>query len=301
MFSLLTKLTLFLLAFATSLGAEAWVRGALTLHFVSGEVTVSELGEGALEMTPDAVPVSMPGLINCKASYGSSAFFSSSNRSYILFEGDGSYAIERFEQIVPDAEIWHSDEREASQSRTILNFRAGHMTIDSRNMLDSSQCLVETPLGRITVRGALWQMRIVYDPRSQIYDFVITCSDGRVRFTDLQGEQYTLRTGQRLSGAGSRTSPSIEVGEITEQASEQMQRFFGLVQSYASAANDLAAYELYFKMIEQEVAEGIKPVAVRDTALDRRPIVIEYAKDPTPVTPFRGELKPPSAYQADLF
>ena len=56
----------------------------------------------------------------------------------------------------------------------------------------------------------------LFEPPSQIFDFTITCAEGRVRFTDLQG-QHTLQTGQRLGGGGSRRSPLIEVGEITKR------------------------------------------------------------------------------------
>ena len=56
--------------------------------------------------------------------------------------------------------------------------------------------LIETPIGRLA-KGSLWQMRILFEPRSQIFDYDCVCR-GRVRFTDLQGQQYTLHAGQRL-------------------------------------------------------------------------------------------------------
>lgn len=302
MFARFIQLSLLILAVAAPLAADTWVRGALTLHRVSGEIVVSELGGDSFKVAPGDVPFTVPGLMNGEAPHGSSAFFSASTRSYLLFEGAGSFAVERLEQVMPEAETWWADRREASQSRMIVNFRAGHITIDSRNMSDASQYLVETPLGRITARRALWQMQIAFDPRSQIFDFTISCSDGRVRFTDLQGQQYTLRTGQRLSGAGARTSPSIEVAGMAERAREQMQRFLDLVDIYAPAADDLQAYEPHFQQIDQAEAGPDSVASVLDrTSSARRPIVIEHAKDPAPVTPFRGEVRPPSSYQADLF
>ncbi len=299
--SLFTKLISALLILATSLNAETWVRGALTLHSVSGEVALSKLGEKAVVLGAGMVPVSMSGLINCEAEYNSSALFSTSNRSYILFEGDGSFAVERFEQVLPEALIWESDTLEASQSRMIVNFRAGNFVMDSRQMLESSQCMIETPLGRIAVKRALWQMRIVFDPRSQIFDFTITCSDGRVRFTDLQGEQYTLRAGQRLSGAGARSEPSIEVGNYSERVREQMQLFRDLTGLHGAAAKNLQAYQAYFEVIDELTSQEATLPDARTDQSTRRPIVIDYAKDPSPVTPFRGEVRPPSDYQADLF
>lgn len=290
------------LALASSLSANSWVRGALMLHRVSGEIVVSELAGKSAELVAGDVPLILPGLLNCQAPHGASAFFSTSNHHYILFEGAGSFAVERFEQVLPDTESWWAAKSEASQSRMIVNFRSGQITLDSRQMSDTSQYLVETPLGRITVRRALWQMQIAFDPRSQIFDFTISCSDGRVRFTDLQGQQYTLRTGQRLSGAGARTAPSIEVAGLAERAREQMQFFLSLVDEYAPAAQDLQAYKPYLQKISQaEPAPAAGLSAPSRTASGRRPIVIEHAKDPAPVTPFRGEVRPPSSFQADLF
>jgi hypothetical protein len=183
----------------------------------------------------------------------------------------------------------------------ILNFRGGDLIVDNRKMLDSSQFLVETPLGRLTIKRALWQMRIVFDPRSQIFDFTITCTEGSVRFTDLQGQQYRLYAGQRLAGAGSRMSPSIEVGEKTERSREQMQRYQDLARQHSAATNDFTQYLVYLQVIEQNARSiPVLPLASRSNST-RRPIVIEYAKEPELVTPFRAEVKPPSAYQADLF
>jgi len=296
------QLTSILLALASPLRAADWVRGALTLHEVAREVVVSELGGSATAMRAGDAPVSMSALVNCEAAHGASAFFSASNRSYLFFEGGGSFALERFEQDLPDGAAWRATGREVGQSRTIVNLRSGRIAIDARNMSDASQYLVETPLGRITVRRALWQMRIGFDPRSQMFDFTITCSDGRVRFTDLQGRQYTLRTGQRLSGAGAKGAPSIEVGENTARTREQMQQFRQLIDTHATAAGELEAYQPYFRVIHPGV-EVAAPAAMPSRQPDsgRRPIVIEHAKDPAPVTPFRGEVSAPPVPETDLF
>ncbi len=286
---------------AAPIHAQVWVRGALALHSVSGEVELSALGEKTTVLGAGQVPLSLSGLVNAQAAYGSSALFSTSNRTFFLFEGGGSFAVERFEQILPDADTWATSPREPSQSRMILNFRMGHLVVDSRKMLDASQCLIETPLGRVSVKRALWQMTISFDQRSQIFDFTITCHDGRVRFTDLNGQQYTLRTGQRLAGAGARNSPSVEVGESTDRAKERMQKFQDRVRPYVTAADDLALYTSYFQEIEQAVREPVSLMEQNARSSGRHPIVIEYASEPDPVTPFRAEVRPPSAYQADLF
>jgi hypothetical protein len=279
---------------------QTWVRGAVTLQMVSGEVEVTPLGEAtAHTMIQEQLPVTSSGLINCAAAYGNSALFSTSNRNYIYFEGDGSFSIERFEQVMPDATIWDAEPTETGKSRMIVNFRAGNLIFDSRAMYTSSQLFVETPLGRLSVTRALLQMHITFDPRSQIFDFTITCTDGRVRFTDLQGQQYTLRAGQRLAGAGTRKMPSIEVGERTERSFEQMERYQSLADLYLDAGLDLEHYLEYLRPIETVSRQSSLPAATESSV--HRPIIIEYAVDPDLVTPFRGETKRPSAFRADLF
>jgi hypothetical protein len=301
----MTYLTLtvsFFCLLSVPLHAQYWVRGAAYLHAVEGQVLFSELGQTPVAVTQAQIPFASSALMNCAAAYGSSAFFSNSNRSQIYFEGEGSFSIERMEQVEPEA--WSSGHLESAQSRMILDFRAGSLIVDNRNMLDSSQCLVETPLGRLSVKRALWQMNIVYDVRSQIYDFTINCSSGRLRFTDLQGQQYTLRAGQRLAGAGSRTMPSIEVGEGTERSIERMERFQELEVRYESAVNNLDLYVNELQEINQVDRLGpdlsmYTAAAVREPT--HRPIVIEYADEPDEVTPFRGEMAAPSEWQTDLF
>lgn len=284
-----------------SLTADEWVHGGLILHEVDGQVDLKKLGEDVTRLSRGEMPITTMGLIECEASDVSSVFFTASNRSAIYFEGSGSFAVERFEQVMPELAKWNADKLEPSKSRMILNFRGGDLTVDNRNMLESSQFLVETPLGRLTAKRALWQMRILFDPRSQIFDFIITCTEGRVRFSDLQGQQYTLRMGQRLAGAGSRTSPSIEVGEKTERSQEQIQRYQDLASKYSAASNDFMQYLSCLQVIEQTARRTSElPVADRLNSA-RRPIVIEHSREAKPVTPFRGEVKPPSADQADLF
>jgi hypothetical protein len=96
-------------------------------------------------------------------------------------------------------------------------------------------------------------------------------------------------------------SPSIEVGEKTERSQEQMQRYQDLARQHSAATNDFTQYLVYLQVIEQNARSiPVLPLASRSNST-RRPIVIEYAKEPELVTPFRAEVKPPSAYQADLF
>jgi hypothetical protein len=297
----LIKLILVMLVFKAPVAAETWVRGVLALHEVTGAVALSGLGEQSVAMDASAVPYFTQALIECEAPHGSSAFFSASNFIHIFFDGEGSFAVERFEQLLPEAGLSRREGREVGQSRMILNFRGGQMAIDSRNLSDLSQFIVETPLGQIFVSRALCQMRIEYDARSRIFDFTVTCSEGRVRFTDLQDQTYVLRAGQQLSGAGARTSPSIEVGTSSARFKEQGLRFRNKIEAYPPTEADLKAFRVLFQEIAQSSGSasadsfGLKPNSLR------RPIVIEHAIDPPLVTPFRAEIRPPSAYQADLF
>jgi hypothetical protein len=300
LFHLIKFITVLLLLNAP-VAAETWVRGVLVVNEVNGAVVLSDLGERSVEMNASNVPHYRQALVECVAPHGASAFFSTSNFINILFEGEGSFAIERFEQQLPEAGLLRSDNLKSGQSRMILNFRAGQIAIDSRNLAGLSQFIVETPLGRITLPRALWQMRIEYDPRSRIYDFTITCSEGRVRFTDLQDQTYVLRAGQQLSGAGSRTSPSIEVGTRSEHFQERGLRFQNKIEAHSLSEADLEAFRMLFQEITQSsVTTAVNSIQQSPTS-SRRPIVIEHAIDPPLVSPFRAEIDPPSDYQADLF
>lgn len=284
-----------------SLSAFERVRGGLILHEVVGQVYLKELGKDVSRISAGQMPIKTMGLIECEARPGSSAFFTASNRTAIYFEGGGSFAVERFEQVMPQPSDWNTDTVEASRSWMILNFREGDLIVDNRNMLESSQFLVETPIGRLAAKEGLWQMRILFELRSQIFDFTITCAEGRVRFTDLQGQQYTLLAGQRLAGAGTGVTPSIKVGENTKRFVEQMQRYQHLASQYSVVANNFTQYLDHLQVIKQAASRTSARSLTNRSNFIRRPIVIEYAKEPEPVTPFRGKVKPPSADQADLF
>ena len=302
--SFLRKFTAFLLIITNFIEAEVLVRGALILHDVSGKVSISRMGKEEVDFQANQMPVSMPGLIDCRASNDSYVFFSTSSRSSILFEGDGSFTISRFEQGMPELTNWETSQEEVSQSRVILNFREGQITVDNRYMIDSSQFLAETPLGIVRALGGIWQMSISFDPGKKRFNFLISCIDGLVRFTDFTGKQHSLRDGQRLSGAGLPTSPSIEVGEIVERTSEQIQLFLELTRVYASSKSDLLAYAPYLQVIEQDQLLLNEPVGLNDLGTDSSlnyPIIIEYTSDPPAVTPFRAEVKAPSVSEADLF
>lgn len=281
--------------------AQILVRGAWTLHEVTGKVAISSKGE-ELEMYEfDEIPRFFSGLIKCEADQGSRAFLSSSNRSYIFFYGQGSFALERFEHSFPELDEWNLGRQEANQSRTILNFREGRVTMDNRKMLDISELLVVTPLGSVSVSGALWQMQILFDRGTQRFDFYISCSDGLLKFKDIQDKQYILRTGQRLSGAGYLNNPSIELGEITDRCIERVKFFLESVKLYENSANDLTLYLPKLEVIERDYFGDKISYAENASYRNLKPVIIEYAKDPPAVTPFRGQIRAPSIDEANLF
>lgn len=277
------------------------MRGSVLIHSADGEVSISELGGDTFVPDSKEPPVLLGGLLNCRAADKSAIFFSTSNRLTAQFAGAGSFSLERFEQIEPDAASWRASGAESGQSRMIYNLRSGSLIIDSRNLSPASQCLIEIPLGRLSLKDAFVGLEIEYDPRGEIYSFVVACSDGQIRFTDHRGQTYTLRTGQRLAGAGTRMTPSVEVGEMTLEWSERKLEFSQAAERYGQATTDLSLYQPQFQMIERAEASEQQVEQSSEASVAERPVVIERAKAPDPVTPFRAEIPPPSAYQADIF
>jgi hypothetical protein len=220
-----------------SLPAGERVRGGLTLHEVNGQVDIKRLGEDVTNLSPGKLPIASMGLIECEASYGSSVFMTASNRSAIYFEGSGSFAVERFEQIRPELAAWNADTLEASQSRVILNFRGGDLIVDNRKMLDSSQFLVETPLGRLTCKRALWQMRILFDPRIRSsISRLLAPKEGCSFYRSPRPAVRDTYAGQRLAGVGFAHEPLVRSRKKTERSQEQMQRYQDLARQHSAAS-----------------------------------------------------------------
>lgn len=220
---------------------------------------------------------------------------------FIQFRGSGEFGVERFEQTEPERSARMSSERESGQSRLLISFRSGHIFIDTRALSGASRVAVETPLGRITSSRALWQMRIAFDQRSGIFDFDIACSSGRLSFTDRRDLSYSLRAGQRLSGAGGWMTPGIEIVEITENEKEAVEDFLSTRDKLEAVANRL---ELYLPVIEQLPALQIESQDIPATIPKREgttPVIIEYAPWAESLAPFRGEIRAPSAGQFDIF
>lgn len=280
---------------------EVWVRGSAAVLEASGGVTIDVSADGASYDTFEQ-PVYFPGIFSCRAEADGSAIIHTSNKMTFSFSGEGLFSVERFEGLLGvDAE--GEDGLAENQSRIILNLRRGELLIDSRSLSTDSKLLVETPVGRISGVKAVLQIRIEYDYRSGIYDFTISCVEGMVRLVDLRKQVYLIYAGQRIAGAGVYAAPAIEVVGQTDQVREKFDRFFVTMDSLDLANVDQAKLRAYTQVLANiEKASSSIRLSTDESSGDlKRPRVIKFAPRPEPITPFRGELKPPSDYQADLF
>ena len=157
----------------TQAQAEEWVRGAVVVTSVRGDVLVEETGGASLQLHQgdDSLPRVASGLLQVSTQPDNALFLQTSNQISIYNEGAGFFAIERFEQDIGVS-------MDQGKSRMILNFRQGLLGVDNRTLSENSQMIVETPLGRLSTKHAWWVMTIIYEERSRIYNFSIECADG---------------------------------------------------------------------------------------------------------------------------
>jgi hypothetical protein len=287
-----------LFAAVAMLQAQDWMRGAVVVTSVVGEVIVEEAGGESLQIhATDRLPRAVSGLLQIRTKAEDAVFLKTSNRLSIYNKGAGFFAIERFEQDVGTS-------MDHGKSRLIFNFRQGLVVVDNRALSDDSQMIVETPVGRISVKNGWWLMSIVYDQRSDQYDFSIECADGVLRFTERNGNTYTLRNRQRLRGVGESLRVSIEVSEISEEAGELFEEF--ALMEAGAAALELSSEIFLPKMkrlrqVESGAAEPAQVAQRPEGSAAKRPLMIEYAPQSAAVTPFRAVIRAPSSDQADLF
>jgi hypothetical protein len=282
-------------ALCATVNGEEWMRGAVALTTVAGEVSVAEIGSDPVKIqAEDVVPLYFSGLLKVESGLDGSVFLQTSNRISIYNEGAGFFAIERFEQDIEES-------MDQGKSRMILNLRQGMLVVDNRALSEDSQMIVETPIGRISVKNGWWMIRIRYDDRSRIYDVSIECADGVMRFTDKREDTYTLRKGQRLRGAGASARLSIEVGEISDEAGELFEEFALLEADTASLGLSSDAFRLKMRPLNNTESNNAAAVVEVEARSNKRPMLIEYAPQSKPVTPFRAVIYPPTGYQADLF
>ncbi len=293
--------TLLLLAFNLGLSlsaAGALVRGAAVALEASGGVEIIVPGDDLSYESFDE-PRYFPGIFSCRAQSGGTIVIQASNGVVMDFRGEGFFSVERFESLLISGEE-SQENLEQSRSHMILNIRRGRMVIDSRPLSEASRLVLETPFGRIAAVNAVFLVDIDFDRRSGIYDFTIASAEGVVRLSDLRQQSYTVYPGQRLSGAGSYVAPAIEIARQTEQVRQIFGRFFSTRDGLDGARIDRRRLQAHLQALPDLAATLPAPRSSAGST-DKRPRVIEFAPSTEFITPFRGELKQPSARQADLF
>lgn len=275
--------------------AQTWMRGSVAILSVTGEVTVQESG-GALQQwhAADPLPQYASGLVQIRTELDDAVFLETSNQIFIYHQGAGSFVIERFEQEIESATT-------AGKSRMILNFRHGVLMVDNRALSAGSKMIVETPIGRISVNNGWWLMKLSYDEHHQMYYFSIECADGVLYLHALNDISYIISPKQRLSGAGLSSNPSIEASNISDAGHALFNRFAASVADSAPSKLPSDAFRAKMKPIEYVASPVSVNSEVSTTGRSTRPLLIEYAPRPAPVTPFRAVIRPPSDQEADLF
>lgn len=269
----------------------------------SGEVEVKVPAE---RKTYDSFeqPAYFSGIFSSHAQAGGSALIHTSNEITLAFRGEGAFSVERFEGLFGSNDEEYQDRLGETRSRMILNLRRGELLIDSRSLTADSKFVVETPFGRISSVKAVLMIRIEFDYRSDIYDFTISCTKGRVSLTDMRQQSYTIYAGQRISGAGRYLAPAIEVGKLTSQIREKFELFTETLDALNIGQIDRAKLWAQTKALPEldDEFNTSSRLSNKRPAQDRkRPRVIEFAPQAEWITPFRAEVKPPSDHQAELF
>lgn len=280
---------------------QAWQQGSVAFTHIDDGVELSAMGGAPLKPEGQALPFYSAGLFTSKNGPSSRTMLMASNGVIADYRGAGDFSIERFEQQGHFEGEWLEEDVESGQSRMIFNLRQGTLVLGQRNLADPSQLIVEAPVGRISAsRGVLWMVEMSKDARKHTFAFNIYCFEGAIHLTDLRGRVYTIRNGQRISGAGDVKQPSIEVAEITLDAVEYLEDY--------KVRRDLL---LAMEFSDEALLAVMKPLPSRlfapvevdpsTIASDVRPVLIEYVPRTEVVTPFRGVANPPSVYEADLF
>jgi hypothetical protein len=295
--------TLALVLGIRSVVAEAWVRGSAVVIEATGGVEVRVPAEGEVYDSFEK-PRYLSGIFSSYAQSDGSALFHTSNGMTLAFRGEGHFSVERFEGLFDIDSGVEQDELAETRSRMILNLRRGELLIDSRSLTADSKFVIETPFGRISSVKAVLLVRIEFDYRSGIYDFTISCTEGTVRLSDKRKQSYSIYAGQRIAGAGSYSAPAIEVGDQTDQIREKFDLFFEALERLNLDKVDQAELRAHMEALpdlEDTTNTAYRLLHDRPKEEGKRPRVIEFAPQAEYVTPFRGEVKPPSDFQADIF
>ncbi len=272
------------------LAGQPLFRGAFEAFRASDGARLQAPGEPVQAVAATDLPFYLSGRFEGEAGGGEEIFLVGSNRIRLGFFGSGVFAVERFEQVL---------ESEApGSSRMIISLQRGEVAIDARDLSAGSQVILESPVGRLSAGGDRFLMRLQFDERSGIFDFSIAVHSGAVRFTDRRGERYTVRSGQRLNGAGKSQAPAIEIGELREEDQERRAYLDAVFAPVDARPFDMEAFRGSMVAMSVAVNEAAEPP---EAASEEAPILIDYAGKPASVVPFRAEARPPADWEVDLF
>lgn len=292
---------LLLLALALPLHAAVDLRrGSVAVLAQSATVQLQVPAAAARVATGEELPAYYGGVFNVRSAEPGELFLRTSNGIDLYFRGPGFFGVERFDKTYPASSgIGIGEEL---QSRLIMNLRQGSLVVDNEGISEDAQIILETPFGRIYAPLAEWSIAIEFDRRSRIYDFTIVCAEGSLRLTDRLGENYVVFAGQRLAGAGTYMNPAVEIGEPTDRDEERFESFHALRGRLPTDdLNDGAFRSAMLDLPEQAETDAASRTSQFPNGVQGRPLIIEYAPPPPLLTPFRGTLRPPSDFQADIF
>jgi len=297
--------SILLLALAgTGLPAAAGrMQGSFHLSPGSGAATLKVPGADGVSLGPDAEARFTGAVLNVQIPGETSIRLQASNGVLMAVEGPGEFSVERFVQESWSGELppYVEADVEPTTSRMILNLRRGRLLFDGSRQSVDSRLGVETPVGSIASGPAVWSIEIVYDPRNRIYNFSVKLKGGELKFTDRRGRSYSLYQGQQLNGVGSSGSPAIEIGEMEDTGLE----IFEVLdeQKQLALEENLNWSDFAAKMIPLEEAAVAEEISTGALISDegRRPITIDIVPRVPESTPFRAVIRPPSAYEEQLF
>ncbi len=280
---------LFIVAWVSVSASEQWMDGAFYLPTEVNDARVEELRQGGQVVSASY----LAGLLRVGSARREDVFLLGSNYLACYYTMPGELTIERFEQFGSDAQ----------KSRLILHVTEGVLTVDSSALSADSQCIVETPLGRLTAGAGQWTLAVAYDSRTRIYNFTLESIDVDLVFKTNPGDRFVVQAGQMLTGAGASTLPDLEIADLLNSAQDRVQ-ILGQLLDEAKTTMSVDQLRAKLRPIENRTSENV--IELVDRGIDGgeaevRPIVIEYSPRPKPLVPFRGVVKPPSEYQKDLF
>ncbi|MGC6456034.1 MAG: hypothetical protein ACON39_01980 [Coraliomargaritaceae bacterium] len=267
--------------FHGGVAGQGWMHGSLYLPKVPDGFVLNPIGQGRQTLADARKVVSSR--IRLSGQAEESLLLSGSNGLHLSFNGKGHLAFERFEQRVSAGQL-------KGESRSILSMNAGRLEIDSRQLAEGSQVLLELPIGRVLMDSVLCSILLESDVHSKIYRFEFNCAKGSIRFTDRSGESYMIQGNQVIMGAGSSSNPSLEISDLDERMADKMEAFVVRCRSELSALDEnsmewLSQMSLVSGLTEAFDADPPKNFANPE---GKKPYVIEFSPKPKLLIPRYG-------------